>query len=146
MVLDPDHLLTERLRDGGHRVTAQRLIAYRLLWQLRRHVSAEELLTAVAERLPTVALPTIYDTLDLLEKLGLVRRVATVGGAAIYDPVLEPHHHVLCSGCGAMQDLPIDFDLSHATMAARSVGFQAQSMDVVVHGLCQTCRIRAPRS
>src|SRR2546430_12825117 len=98
---DPDRLLTDRLKAGGHRVTAQRLVAYRVLRQLNRHVTAEQLMAAMAERIPNVALPTIYATLDLLEELDMIRRVATVGGIAIYDPVLDTHHHMLCSNCGA---------------------------------------------
>jgi Fe2+ or Zn2+ uptake regulation protein len=136
---DPDGLLTERLKESGHRATVQRLITYRILRQLNRHVTAEQLLTEVAPHVPSVALPTIYATLDLLEQLGLIRRIATVGGTAIYDPVQEQHHHMLCSSCRAMQDLPFDFDLEPARRAAAAVGFQASSMDLVVHGLCQSC-------
>jgi len=129
----------ERLRRSGHRATAQRLVAFRVLRQLNRHVTAEEVQTAVAERIPNVALPTIYATLELLEQLGLIRRIATVGGTAVYDPVQEQHHHLLCSTCGGMQDLPGDFDLQPARDAAAAAGFRAGSLDVVVRGVCGRC-------
>jgi Fe2+ or Zn2+ uptake regulation protein len=139
VVVDPDQLLMERLRDSGHRATAQRLIAYRVLKQLNRHVTAEEVLTAVADRMPNVALPTIYATLELLEQLGLIRRIATVGGTAVYDPVQEQHHHLLCSVCRGMEDMPFDVDLEQTREAAAALGFHATSLDVVVRGVCKNC-------
>ena len=64
------------LRAAGYRVTSQRLLIHQALVELDRHVGAEELLTAVGERLPNVSLPTVYASLDALEEAGLVRRVA----------------------------------------------------------------------
>jgi Fe2+ or Zn2+ uptake regulation protein len=140
---DPDILLTERLRERGLRVTPQRLIAYRVLRRLNRHVTAEELLTAMAERIPNVALPTVYATLDLLEELHLVRRIATVGGTAVYDPMKEPHQHMLCTRCGAIDDLAVNVDLSTVQAAATATGFQPAGLEVVVRGICQTCGRRS---
>ena len=136
---DPIRLLTERLRQSGLRATPQRVITYRALCRLNRHVTAVELLAEVADQMPNVALPTIYATLDVLEKLGLVRRIATVGDSAVYDPVTDSHQHTLCSTCGQMEDLAIDFDLQSAKTVAASVGFQARDLDVVIHGLCRVC-------
>ncbi|MGH2942821.1 MAG: Fur family transcriptional regulator, partial [Solirubrobacteraceae bacterium] len=67
--------LSTALRERGMRVTPQRVVLHRALHELDRHVTADELLDAVADRLPNVSLPTIYATLDLLEELGMVRRV-----------------------------------------------------------------------
>ena len=78
------------------RVTPQRVVLHRALRELDRHVTADELLDAVAERLPNVSLPTIYATLDLLEELGMVRRVQRAG-TTLFDPRTEPHHHLVCT-------------------------------------------------
>ena len=61
--------LIPALRERGLRVTSQRVVVHRALRELDRHVTADELLDAVSERLPNVSLPTIYATLDLLEDL-----------------------------------------------------------------------------
>jgi Fe2+ or Zn2+ uptake regulation protein len=52
------------------------------LAELGRHVSADELLAAVGERLPNVSLPTVYSALDALGEAGLVRRVPAGRGRA----------------------------------------------------------------
>src|ERR671932_788421 len=77
-----DDRLATVLRAGGHRMTSQRLVLHRVLAELGRHASAEEIARASAERLPGLSLPTVYATLELFEDLGLVRRVDAGGPAA----------------------------------------------------------------
>src|SRR5580765_2103789 len=99
----PDDLIVA-LRERGMRVTSQRVLVNRALRELDRHVTADELLETVAERLPNVSLPTIYATLDLLEELGMVRRVQRAG-KTLFDPRTESHHHLVCTSCGSIEDL-----------------------------------------
>lgn len=139
---DPGTLLTARLREEGLRATPQRIVTYRALRRLNRHVTAEELLAAVAEDIPNMALPTVYATLEVLESLGLVRRVGTVGGTTLYDPVGKPHQHAVCSTCGAIEDLPVEFDLSMVQAAAAAIRFSARTLEVVVTGTCGRCSRR----
>jgi Fur family transcriptional regulator, stress-responsive regulator len=109
------------------------------LTRLKRHVTVEQVRDAVADRLPGVSLPTVYATLDLLEELGLVRRVPAGGGAVLYDPRTEPHQHAVCRSCGAVQDLDVPVDASAALSAARSAGFAPDGAETVVAGLCARC-------
>src|SRR3954452_2740040 len=88
------------LRERGQRVTSQRLVIHRVLHELDAHATADDVLAAVADRLPGVSLPTVYATLELLDELGLARRVAVPGGPALYDPRTAPHHHLVCARCG----------------------------------------------
>src|SRR3569623_3827781 len=100
-----DERLATALRAGGHRVTSQRLVLHRVLAELGRHASAEEIARASAERLPGLSLPTVYATLELFEDLGLVRRVDAGGPAALFDPRLEPHARFSCRRCGSVGDI-----------------------------------------
>jgi Fe2+ or Zn2+ uptake regulation protein len=136
---EPESWLAHKLRERGHRVTAQRLVIYKTLRQLGHHVTAEDVLDAVADQLPSLALPTVYATLEVLEELGAVRRIATVGGTAIYDPVLERHHHLVCSRCGAVEDLVAEVDAEPAVAASLAMGFQVRSVAITIQGLCANC-------
>jgi Fe2+ or Zn2+ uptake regulation protein len=127
------------LRAQGYRVTPQRLVIHRTLVSLGRHVSAEELLEAVGERLPNVSLPTVYATLEALEEAGLVRRVAAGRGRALYDSRPVDHHHLVCRRCGAVEDLEAEVPLERALASAAKSGFAADGAEVVVHGLCARC-------
>src|SRR2546423_151905 len=66
---------------------------------------------------------TVYETLDLLAELGLVRRVKTPRGAATYDSRVADHHHVVCGECGRIEDLDAAVDTGAAENAARAAGF-----------------------
>jgi Fe2+ or Zn2+ uptake regulation protein len=130
--------LIPALRERGMRVTSQRVVVHRALQELDRHVTADELLDAVSDRLPNVSLPTIYATLDLLEDLGMVRRVQRAG-TTLFDPRTDPHHHLICSECGSIEDLDSVLDTSAIKRAATKHGFSHERIEAVVHGLCANC-------
>ena len=128
------------LRRSGYRVTAQRLVVGAALADARRHLTAEEVMGAVAERLPNVSLPTVYSALDALEEAGLVRRVAGGRGAALFDAGPAGHHHLVCRRCGAVTDLEAEVGLDAAYAGARRQDFDVEGAEVVVRGLCARCR------
>ena len=131
--------LSTALRQRGMRVTPQRVVLHRALRELDRHVTADELLEAVGDRLPSVSLPTIYATLELLEELGMVRRVQRAG-TTLFDPRIEPHHHLVCTVCGSMEDLDAKLDTAVLERSARRRGFEHERIEAVVHGRCASCR------
>lgn len=133
-------LLSRTLRDRGQRVTPQRLAIARTVRELRTHTTAEVVYARVSEQLPGVSLPTVYATLELLEELGLIRRVATETGTAVYDPRTEDHHHLVCRRCGGIIDVDAPVDRGRVLAAARAKGFAADDAQVVVSGLCADCR------
>ncbi|CAN5494942.1 Fur family transcriptional regulator [soil metagenome] len=130
--------LIPALRQRGLRVTSQRVLVHRALRELDRHVTADELLEAVSERLPNVSLPTIYATLDLLEDLNMVRRVQRPG-ATLFDPRSDPHHHLICTECGSIEDLDSALDTRAVERAAQRRGFSQARVEAVVQGRCARC-------
>jgi Fe2+ or Zn2+ uptake regulation protein len=140
---NPEQDLVRELRDRGQRVTSQRLVIHRALRELDRHATADQVLEAVRDRLPGVSLPTVYATLELFEQLGVVRRVSGPSGPALYDPRPDPHHHLVCTRCGRVEDVEARLDLSAADRAARRHGFRPAHSEVVISGLCADCASRA---
>jgi Fe2+ or Zn2+ uptake regulation protein len=131
--------LAAALRERGQRVTPQRLMVARVLSDLDRHVTAEIVFDELGERMPGVSLPTVYATLDLLESIGLIRRVASERGAVVYDPRTDDHHHLVCRRCGAIVDVDAPIEADALLTAARSAGFAPDHAQVVVRGLCADC-------
>ena len=125
-------------------MTSQRLVLHRALRELDRHVTAEEVAAAAADRLPGLALPTVYATLDLFAQLGVVRRVAAGSGAALYDPRSEDHAHLVCETCGAVTDVDVSVDLRTAAGAAARAGADVHAAEVVLRGRCARCLSAAP--
>ena len=131
--------LSTALRARGMRVTPQRVVLHRALRELDRHVTADELLDSVADRLPNVSLPTIYATLELLEELGMVRRVQRAG-TTLFDPRVDSHHHLICTVCGSIEDLDSALDTAMLERGAAKHGFEHERIEAVVHGRCASCR------
>src|SRR3954465_6090947 len=103
-----------------------------------RHATAEEVLDRVHGRVPGVSLPTVYAALELLADLGLASRVQA-GRAVRYDPRADPHHHLVCTGCGAVLDLDAEVDLRPALERVRAAGAVATGVEVLVRGRCAAC-------
>lgn len=130
--MDPDQVLTEALRARGQRVTLPRLMVHRLVSRAPQHVTADD----IHDELPTLSFATIYSTLDLLEGLGLVRRVSTLGGSAVYDSRTDAHDHAVCRVCGRMSDI------AHSDVPATTppTGFTVERTQVELIGVCADCR------
>jgi Fe2+ or Zn2+ uptake regulation protein len=138
-----DERLIAVLRDGGHRVTSQRLVLHRVLRDLGRHATAEEVLQAAAPHLPGLSLPTVYATLDLFEQLGVARRIDGAGNAVLYDPRTDAHQHFWCRRCGRVVDVDARVDERRLIAAARAAGLEVDGIEVTLRGLCADCE-RAP--
>jgi Fe2+ or Zn2+ uptake regulation protein len=130
--------LRAALRARGMRVTPQRLAVHGALQALGRHSTAEEVLARVHGTVPGVSLPTVYAALELLADLGLANRVQA-GRAVRFDPRTQPHHHLVCTQCGAVTDLDADVELGPALERARALGAEAAAAEVIVRGRCAAC-------
>ena len=137
---DTDQLLKDGLRRRGQRVTPQRLVINRALRRLDRHASAEQVASAVEADLPGVSVPTVYATLELLADMGLARRLPVAAGAVLYDPRTDDHQHAICRSCGRVSDLNTAVEGTAAVRAARRQGFEPDRVELIVTGLCDTCR------
>ena len=130
--------LRQTLRARDMRVTPQRLAVHSALQALGRHSTAEEVLARVHGTVPGVSLPTVYAALELLADLGLANRVQA-GRAVRFDPRTQPHHHLVCTVCGAVTDLDADVELGPALDRARALGADAAGAEVIVRGRCAAC-------
>jgi Fe2+ or Zn2+ uptake regulation protein len=139
-VLDAE--LITALRARGHRVTLPRLLVHRHLRRSPTHVTPERLHAELAPRLPSLSPATIYGTLELLDALGLVRRVSTPRGATVYDSRTDDHHHVICRSCGRIEDLDAPLDTAAVERAARAAGFRVDEGQLAINGLCAACQAR----
>jgi Fur family transcriptional regulator, peroxide stress response regulator len=130
--MQSDQQLTEALRARGQRVTLPRLMVHRFVSRAPQHVTADD----IHHELPSLSFATIYSTLDLLEEMGLVRRVSTLGGSAVYDSRTDAHDHAMCRVCGRM------FDIEHADVAATAAprGFKVERTQLELIGVCADCR------
>jgi Fe2+ or Zn2+ uptake regulation protein len=96
------------LSDRGLNVTAQRIAIAEYVLNSRDHPSAEETYQAVSASLPVVSKATVYNTLNLLVKEGLVNVISLQEGGVHYDPWLPSHCHFLDTRTNRIFDVPPD--------------------------------------
>ncbi|MGN8246441.1 Fur family transcriptional regulator [Cellulomonas soli] len=131
---------TDALRTHGLRVTAPRRAVLEVLHE-HPHADADTVLRAARDRLPAVSVQAVYDVLHALTDAGLVRRIEPAGHPARYERrVGDNHHHVVCRGCGAVDD--VDCVVGHAPclVPSSTQGFAIDVAEVTFWGLCPTCR------
>lgn len=131
---------TDLLREHGLRVTAPRLAVLDAL-EAHAHLDADEVLQRVRTTQPTVSVQAVYDVLHALADAGLLRRIEPAGHPARYERRTgDNHHHVVCRGCGAVDD--VDCVVGHAPCLTPSStsGFAVETAEVTFWGLCPACR------
>ncbi len=131
--------LTRLLHSRGQRSTPQRNVILRELRRRSHHATVDEIRRSVRDALPGTSTPTVYATLELLVELGLARRIVTGLGPALYDGRTEHHQHLVCRSCGRVEDLDVELDSAPLLNAAATSGFQADSAELVISGLCADC-------
>jgi Fe2+ or Zn2+ uptake regulation protein len=130
----------ERIRDTGQRVTALRITILEALQDLG-HASADQLVKAARERLGSISLQAVYDSLAVLGKAGLLRRIEPAGSPALFElRVQDNHHHLVCRRCGGVAD--VDCALGHAPCLApiSDFGYQVDEAEVTYWGVCPSCQ------
>jgi len=141
MVTIPE--LRARLRARGERMTQPRRVVLAVLADHADHLSAEQVVTAVEERDPSVHRSTVYRTLETLADVGVVQHVHLGHGPTLYHltPVGGDHVHLQCVSCGSIADAPIDVLTATAEHLSRIHGFRLDLGHVALSGTCADCRV-----
>jgi Fur family transcriptional regulator, ferric uptake regulator len=130
------------LRQAGHRSGGARTAVLDVIARQHCCLTAQEIFDDLRSGGRDAGIASIYRALELLTRMGLVRRVE-LAEAAAYEPALpggEHHHHVVCDRCGKVSPFE-DAELERAIdrLAAR-LEYDIGRHDVVLRGACEDCR------
>ncbi|AFJ35457.1 MULTISPECIES: Fur family transcriptional regulator [Mycobacterium] len=133
----------DRLRMADLRVTRPRVAVLEVV-DANPHADTETIFSAVRVGLPDVSRQAVYDVLNALTAVGLVRRIQPLGMVARYESrVGDNHHHVVCRSCGIIGD--VDCAVGEAPCLTPSDddnvldGFVLDEAEVIYWGLCADC-------
>ncbi|RMD67769.1 MAG: transcriptional repressor [Gammaproteobacteria bacterium] len=93
------------LREHGIHPTPQRVEIAKVLFENPRHVSADQVLMEVLKRGGMVSKATVYNTLGLFARKGLIREVIVDPTKVFYDPNTREHYHFYNEDTGELQDI-----------------------------------------
>lgn len=143
MIVELHEITAERLAADGQRYTTNRQAIVRILADSNRPLALTEVLAAG----DGLAQSSVYRNLVVLEAAGVVRKVAATDEFARYElaeDLTEHHHHLLCSGCGAVEDFTLPSRVEQSveaalTNVARRAGFRGSHHQLDLVGLCARC-------
>ena len=134
--------LAERLRRQSRKVTGPRQSILEILRRDSHPLSIREIFQALPEGEGDLA--TVYRSMHLLEKMGMVKRFHFGHGGARFELLAEGddghHHHLVCTQCSQIVEIDDCFPESlQAKIAARN-GFKAVTHKLEFFGLCPRCQ------
>jgi Fur family ferric uptake transcriptional regulator len=133
----------QALRERGLKSTSQRDDIARVFFGAEKHVSIEELYTAVKRVNPRVGYATVYRTLKLLKECGLAAERHFDDGQARYEAAegeTQHHDHIICERCGKIVEFASQ-ELEHLQeRIGRFLGFVVSRHRMELYGICAECR------
>jgi Fur family peroxide stress response transcriptional regulator len=95
---------------------------------------------------PSLSLATVYNTLEMLLRLGAINSLGSAGDDAIhYDADMAPHINLACTSCHRVIDLPSQYVHALDKEVAVNSGYQIMGARVLYYGLCPECQARLQR-
>lgn len=135
----------EQLKGKGYKVTNQRKIVLDVINENQgRHLNPDEIYSLVKNRASNIGIATVYRTLTLLEKMGLIYKVELVPGVISYEmnqmDMHHKHHHLICQGCGDVIEVKEDLLENLEEKIAFNHDFLIKDHILKFYGLCSSCR------
>ena len=119
------------LERHGIRPTAQRLRVAGILLTAPRHLTAEQIISALRASSGRVSKATVYNTLNLFVAEGLAREIHADPERCVYDSTMAPHHHFQNVDTGEMIDIRPE-SLTFASLPPLPPGTEIAGVDVVI--------------
>lgn len=119
------------MRVKGLNPTQQRVEIAQVLFAEPQHVSADQVLGMVNKQRAIVSKATVYNTLGLFARNGLVREVIVDPTKVFYDPTTKPHHHFFNVDTGELMDVESEA-LVMGGLPALPHGTEIDGIEVVI--------------
>lgn len=119
------------VRASYHRVR----ILYHLM-HTHDHPTAEMIYQALLEDTHSISKVTVYNTLNLLQDLGIVKPLDLSGEETRYDIETSTHAHFQCKQCKRIFDAVLDKDLNPDNLKFKG---EVDDIQVLIKGTCEDC-------
>ena len=134
--------LKTRLRGQSRKITGPRAAILEILRQHPHPLTNKEILAALPKN--ECDLATIYRSMHMLEKMGMVKRFDFGDGVARFELVGEGddghHHHLVCTRCSEVVEIAECFPGEIEKRIALANGFKAVTHKLEFFGICPECQ------
>ena len=111
--------------------TPQRIDIAAILLQRPQHMSAEHIIDKLKDSRSKVSKATVYNSLNLFSKHGLVSEVMVDPVRKFYDSTTHPHHHFYNVDSGELSDIP-DEQVCFQDLPELPKGTERESIEVLI--------------
>ncbi len=119
------------LQENGITPTQQRIEIAQFLFKKQQHVSADQIISSLADSAIQVSKATVYNTLGLFANKDLLREVIIDPNKVFYDTNVEHHHHFYNTSTSALTDIS-QSDISIDKLPNLPEGTDIESVDVII--------------
>jgi Fur family iron response transcriptional regulator len=120
-----------KFEDHGVLPTPQRLEVADVLLSKPQHLSADQIIDKLREENSSVSKATVYNTLNLFEKCGLIKECLVDPERRFYDSTTQPHHHFYNADTGELSDIPMN-DIEVSGLPQLPAGTQLEGAELIV--------------
>jgi len=135
--------LQKTLRAKGIRLTRQRRVILEVMDNAEQHLDVDQILARAQQMDPAVHLVTVYRTIDLLKKEGLIDELDLLHlrGDRHYYETHGPrdHIHVACLRCGKVREFESRLYEQLKEQISRDCDIQVTVSRTEVGGICNDC-------
>ena len=130
------------LKENQFKCTPERETILKTVFATHRHFDADELVDLLRRKHKKISRATVYRTLDLMAKAGLVQGMELGKSRKMYEHTLghKHHDHLICEECGRT----IEFDDGVIELLQQKVcerlNFQARGHNLRIFGRCERCQ------
>jgi Fur family peroxide stress response transcriptional regulator len=128
--------VTALLEAKGIKPSLQRLLLLHYMHNAHDHPTVERIHADLVKQGHSLSKATVYNTLTLFVQNGLLRLVGLDHSEARYDILTCDHAHFVCERCGAIYDVPVDFDQLNLQFPEAE---QVRQRDIFYRGVCKRC-------
>ncbi len=137
--------LKAELNEKGWRLTPQRETILQVFQNLSKgnHLSAEDLYNVLQSEGEAISLSTIYRTLKLMARMGILRELELAEGHKHYElnqPYPYHHHHLICVRCNKTIEFKSDPVLKIGAKTAQREGYHLLDCQLTIHAVCPACQ------
>ncbi|MDE7097159.1 MAG: transcriptional repressor, partial [Muribaculaceae bacterium] len=133
-----EDVFTRFLNEGKFRKTPERFAILRKALEMNSHFEVDALNVAIEKDGYHVSRATVYNTVELLEKAGILRKNVFGQNSAIYEVNRDNHIHLICKRCGRIREIENPHIASHV-MQLNPDNFIPDSFAITLYGVCGEC-------
>ncbi|MDE7345593.1 MAG: transcriptional repressor [Muribaculaceae bacterium] len=131
-------VFTQFLNEGKYRKTPERFAILRKAIELHSHFEVDALHMAIENDGYHVSRATVYNTVELLEMAGILKKNVFGQNTAIYEVNHDNHIHLVCKKCGKIREIENTHIAGHV-MQLDPEDFTPESFSITIYGVCAEC-------